>query len=180
MKCRSSFLLLLGGFAFMLLLMAVSRAEEDRERTILCAMLSRELVRVEIETGNTYSPVLVSEVLNYEERADASLKEITAQDALKRYTTHLQLCEVMIDISPSLPKVEAATNEAWARSVVSLASRFDGIAPATGRPLGTDAWREACSAEYRTWDPETETVVRKGSPERVRCPCGEEVDCGGG
>lgn len=56
-----------------------------------------------------------------------------------------------------------------------------GTVPATDRPPepGDEAWRAQCRAEYRTWDEETGTVIRRGSPERVKCPCGAEVDCGG-
>lgn len=42
-----------------------------------------------------------------------------------------------------------------------------GTAPAD---VGPSEWVEACAAEYRTWDEATGTVVRRGSPERVRCP----------
>lgn len=173
---------LLAVIVFLLLAgVIVQAAERDPTRLVMCAMVSRELVRVEVETGRTYSPVMVGEVLHYEEQADPSLKDITPADALKRFTTHRQICEAMIDIMPALPKVDAANNEAWARSIATLAGRFDGVEPAGDPPPpdpGSDEWRQACAAEYRTWDPDTGTVIRKGSPERVRCPCGDEVDCG--
>ena len=39
------------------------------------------------------------------------------------------------------------------------------------KPGNSDpAWEEACAAEYVSWEPETGTVVRRGSPERVKCP----------
>jgi len=48
-------------------------------------------------------------------------------------------------------------------------------------PAGVDpneeTWRAECRAEYRSWDEATGTVVRRGSSERVRCPCGSEVTC---
>lgn len=56
---------------------------------------------------------------------------------------------------------------------------ISGTVPATDRVIAVsnEQWEAACAAEYRTWDPDTKTVVRRGSPERVRCPCGEEVQC---
>lgn len=39
------------------------------------------------------------------------------------------------------------------------------------------AWIEACAREYRSWDPATETVVRKRHKGRVACPCGTSVVC---
>jgi len=40
-----------------------------------------------------------------------------------------------------------------------------GTVPATGT-----TWAEACAAKYKTWDASDGTVVRRGSPERVKCP----------
>jgi hypothetical protein len=50
-----------------------------------------------------------------------------------------------------------------------------GTEPAT---VGEDDWAAQCAAEYRSWNPEDGTVVRRGSPTPVRCPCGREVVCG--
>ena len=44
-----------------------------------------------------------------------------------------------------------------------------GTEPASVNP-SEEAWREACRSEYRTWDEADGTVVRRGSPEPVRCP----------
>lgn len=149
----------------------VQAKERDPDRTILCAMLSRELVRVEIESGTTYDPVLVAEALHYQARPDPALRSITPAEALKRYTTHMQLCEVMIDIVPSLPSVEASGNDAWARSMATLATRFDGTTPATDAPPQAEGWAEACAAEWRTFDPSDGTVVRPASKGgKQRCP----------
>lgn len=63
---------------------------------------------------------------------------------------------------------------------------LQGSVPAGDRPVEQNGnpgssgpeWEAACAAEYRTWDADTGTVIRRGSPERVRCPCGGEVACG--
>lgn len=51
-----------------------------------------------------------------------------------------------------------------------------GTVPATENPK-EEEWRRQCRAEYNTWDEETGTVIRRGNPERVRCPCMGEVVC---
>jgi hypothetical protein len=44
-----------------------------------------------------------------------------------------------------------------------------GTEPATAA-TGDAAWREACRSQYLTWNEADGTVVRRGSPEPVRCP----------
>jgi hypothetical protein len=155
-------------FVILILAGVIVKAEDkDPDRTVLCAMLARELVRVEIETASTFTPVIVSEVLHFEQAPDASLREVTPEAALKRYAEQMKACEAIPDFLPSLPKVDAAGNASWARAVVTLATRLDGVAPASE---GREGWAEACAAEYRTWDNATGTVIRRGRPERVRCP----------
>lgn len=62
---------------------------------------------------------------------------------------------------------------AYADCVSILPTRLEirprpGTVPAIAAPIGD--WEAACDAEYRTWDASDGTVVRRGSPERVRCP----------
>lgn len=66
------------------------------------------------------------------------------------------------------------------RDVVLLRSRSLGTEPAVEEKVveGDEEWRAQCRAEYNSWEEETGTVVRRGSPQRVRCPCGGEVRCG--
>jgi hypothetical protein len=64
-------------------------------------------------------------------------------------------------------------NEAYGDCIRILPTRLPmpaelGSVPAADRPAS--GWSEACAAEYRTWDAETGTVVRRGSPDRVECP----------
>lgn len=54
-----------------------------------------------------------------------------------------------------------------------------GSDPTPASPKGDEEWKAQCRYEYNSWDEETGTVVRHGSPERVRCPCGNGVTCGG-
>jgi hypothetical protein len=77
----------------------------------------------------------------------------------------------------------SATDKFVAAIHETLLAKFakEGTLPASEDPsptLGTDAWKAQCAAEYNSWDEETGTVVRYGSPKRVPCPCGGEVQCG--
>lgn len=63
----------------------------------------------------------------------------------------------------------------WIEDMQAIVLDRAGTSPAG---QGVPGWEEACAAEYISWDASTGTVVRRGSPERVRCPCGVEVVCG--
>ena len=85
-----------------------------------------------------------------------------------------------------LPKELGSLNQWLAdmREIIILRARTQGIEPATEQPvvpvnLKEEEWKEQCRAEYVSWDEATGTVLRRGNPERVRCPCGGEVQCGG-
>jgi len=51
-----------------------------------------------------------------------------------------------------------------------------GTVPATAKPTDEE-WRRQCRAEYASWNEEDGTVIRRGNPTPVRCPCMAEVQC---
>jgi len=86
--------------------------------------------------------------------------------------------------------------EQWLADIRDLLILKTGRKPAAERPLPTttsferfkptpvsatgldDAtWRAQCAAEYRTWNPDTGTVIRGNGIGEVPCPCGKEVKC---
>lgn len=86
-----------------------------------------------------------------------------------------------VSILPTLlPLPEEHRNLAsWNADLVEWIGSQQGTAPALSSPAAPPGWAEQCAAEYVSWDAATGTVIRRGSPERVPCPCGKEVDCGG-
>lgn len=68
------------------------------------------------------------------------------------------------------------TIEEWARDIRGILLSDVGKTPAKDDPDDVE-WRRQCRAEYSTWDEATGTVVRRGSPERVPCPCMGEIVC---
>jgi hypothetical protein len=104
---------------------------------------------------------------------------------LKKKAENLLVCRAM-EMKPQLEGDNS--DEAWSLSVYQIliqkAQAYAdgvGVEPATEKPVakGDDQWKEQCRVEYKTWDENTGTVVRRGSSERVRCPCGADVQCGG-
>ena len=124
-----------------------------------CALYAREAARIDIMHT---APVSASVT-------DAYIEALA-----------VKLFEECVSVVPALlPLPEEHRNlGSWVKDMQRLLISRSGIEPAGDAPVGVDdSWRASCAAEYRTWDPDTETVVRAGSPERVRCPCGEEVQC---
>jgi hypothetical protein len=91
---------------------------------------------------------------------------------------------------------ELGSFEQWLADTRDLIILKNGRTPATERPMPTttsferfkptpvsttgldDAiWRAQCAAEYRTWNPDTGTVIRGNGIGEVPCPCGKEVKC---
>jgi len=131
-----------------------------------CAVFAREAVRIDLMHTIPVSP----------------------QDVSNDYIEALavQVFKQCVSVLPTLlPLPEKHRNlGSWIGDMrYMLEQRIEGAgtAPAADRPQASiasdEAWRQQCAATYRSWDEETGTVVRRGSHERVRCPCGDGVDC---
>jgi len=149
-------------------LLWASRARAEELRSIddaslaYCAIYSREAVRIDLMHT---IPVRANEVSD-------------------KYITDLavQVFKQCVSILPTLlPLPEAHRNlDSWVNDMRYLIVQRDGVVAVAGTEpatLGNEEWAAQCAAEYRTWNPDDGTVVRNGSPERVRCPCGGEVQC---
>lgn len=128
----------------------VARAEDVG----YCIYWSREATRIDYQ----------------HETAEVTAEAIERQVRARYYWCGLQETGQRLPL-PGRPE-EASTAE-WASFLAAAfaarqAARQDlGTAPAD---VGPPEWVEACDAEYRTFDRSDGTVVRRGSPERVRCP----------
>lgn len=143
-----------------LLLTAPAWADEVSPGVAYCALYAREAVRIDLIHTIPVKP----------------------EDVNDAYITHLavQVFKDCVSVLPTLlPLPEAHRNlDTWVGDMRYLIMQRVGTAPATAEPIAADeAWRQQCAATYRSWDEETGTVVRRGSHERVRCPCGDGVDC---
>lgn len=129
-----------------------------------CSLWAREQTMIDITSATDFTTLTSSQ-----------------PQILKDKAKNLLLCQAM-DMKPLLEGDNS--DEAWSLRVYRLLivqaeayATAQGTEPADEKP-GDEAWREQCRAEYRTWDEDTGTVVRRGSHERVRCPCGGDVACG--
>jgi hypothetical protein len=140
-----------------------------------CSLWSRDVAELEVRIGAQLNLTFAGNDLVYSQKddpdiavADANLVEIRAND---HYRTCLMLTE--FDALP-LPDVPAAQTPNWAARVASYAIGRQGTEPAAADPTpkegGTAEWRAACAEQYRTWNEADGTVVRRGSPEPVKCP----------
>lgn len=149
--------------------------------SLYCNLWAREVVRVEAQTGSLFDmEIRDSEAAGvvFYQTSDPAMAEATPELLIARAASHQRDCKFLVEFETlPLPLNPHAQNDGWAKAVASLTLSRQGIMPA-GENIGDNEWRAACEAEYVSWDPETETVIRKGSPERVRCPCGSEVQCG--
>lgn len=102
--------------------------------------------------------------------------DVVLQRAKGHYTDCLSVVPTLLPVSQGLQPWLADM-----RDLIILKARYEGTMPATEKPTVREdtSWKDQCRAEYRSWDEDTGTVVRRGSPERVKCPCGTEVECGG-
>lgn len=151
----ATFLLTIG----LLLASGEGRAEDLSEISVksasYCALYSREMVFIEMMHGREVVTADTDYILDL---------------AKRHYADCLAVLPALLPLPP-----EGAL-KVWLADVRDLlvltgsAKVADvGTAPATEDP-GDAAWREACAAEYRTWNEADGTVVRNGNPERVRCP----------
>jgi len=117
---------------------------------------------------------------------------VTPAEAQGKYPVELavRIFRECVSVLPTLLPLtpEHRSLDSWHDDVqVMIRARLAemGVQPAADPPAEASAvaapddeeWRRQCAAEYSTWDPDTGTVVRRGSPERVRCPCMGEVQC---
>jgi hypothetical protein len=131
------------------------------ESAAYCALFSREMVRIDIMHGPSLT-------------ADTDY-------ILARAKEHYAAC---LAILPTLlPLPEEGSLKSWladTRDLLILIGREKfadaGTEPAKENPSDAE-WRAQCAREYATWNEADGTVVRKGNPEPVRCPCGGEVIC---
>lgn len=91
-------------------------------------------------------------------------------------------CLLLETDTPPIPDCPARKADAFiafmSRNVLGRQGTVPAMAdPTPARSENTPEWRDACEAHYRTWDAETGTVVRRGNPDRVPCPCTPEGDC---
>lgn len=77
-----------------------------------------------------------------------------------------------VSILPTLlPLPDGHRNlDTWLDDMQAFMVANVGTEPAGEGDGGSEEWRQACRQEYVTWSEEDGTVVRRGSPERVRCP----------
>jgi hypothetical protein len=130
-----------------------------------CALYSREMVFIEMMHGDD----MVVADTDY---------------ILKIAQGHYGDCLAVLPTLLPLPE-ETGSLRSWLadiRDLMVLTGRKKvidiGTVPAVDKkPDPDEEWRRQCRAEYSTWEEETGTVVRRGSPERVRCPCGTEIQC---
>lgn len=154
----------LGFVSGQMLYSCVAKAEElseiDKKSAGYCALYSRELVRIRI--------------MHPEGRLVADT-DIVANWAIEEYKACLSILPAM------LPVPASGAYKEWLADMRDLIILNAGTEPASDTPQGDlndEEWRAQCRAEYNTWEEETGTVIRRGNPERVRCPCGGEVTCG--
>jgi len=158
-----------GGFALCLALSTCAKAEELSEigtkAAAYCALYSRESIRIQVMHPT---------------------KSITADTDVILELAKKEYAECLSILPNYLPlPAEIGSLKSWLadmRDLIILRNSKEGVAPAADKPEGDtpdeEEWRAQCRAEYSTWEEETGTVVRRGNPERVRCPCGGEVTCG--
>jgi hypothetical protein len=120
-----------------------------------CSLFARESVRIDIMHSRPIGPTVTDEYI-----------EGLAVEVFK---------QCMSVLPTLLPLPEAHRNlGTWVEDMRTLLISRAGTEPAMS---GDAEWREACSRTYRTWNEETGTVIRRGNPDPVRCPCGKDVVC---
>lgn len=140
-------------------------SEINKRDAAYCVLQAREMMWIRVMHNN--------------ERITADT-DVVLQLAQKEYGDCLAVLPTLLPL-PS----EGGSIESWLADMRDLLILKAGTAPATEKPdapvsatLDDETWRAQCRAEYTTWEEETGTVVRRGNPERVRCPCGGVVTCG--
>jgi hypothetical protein len=160
---KVALILAIGFIAFVLLYTYNTRSEEsyseiDLKHAAYCSLYAREAVFINLMHGPSFT-------------ADTDV-------ILGKAKEHYSQCLSILPALLPLPE-KTGTLEQWLADIRDLVILKAGTQPAKEQPVADEeTWKEQCRAEYKSWDEETGTVVRKGNPERVRCPCGGEVQCG--
>lgn len=156
----------LGAVGALALLQCTAKAEElsaiSERSAAYCALYAREMVFIETMDG----------------KGTTADTDYILADAKKHYGECISVLPTLLPLPQDL--------RAWLadmRDMMLLVGRERtanvGTVPAKETPVNDEEeWRAQCRAEYNTWEEETGTVIRRGNPERVRCPCGGEVTCG--
>jgi hypothetical protein len=135
------------------------KAETPSPGVAYCSLYARESTRVDLMHTIPVKPENVS---------DEYIKALAVQV--------FKECVSVLPALLPLPEQHRGL-DTWISDMRYLLVQRAGTVPATAAIPDDDLWRQQCEAQYRTWDPDTGTVVRAGSPDRVKCPCGGEVDC---
>jgi hypothetical protein len=120
-----------------------------------CSLFARESVRIDIMHSRPIGPTVTDEYIE-------GLAVEVFKQCMSVLPTLLPLPEAHRDLGT------------WVADMKTLLVSRAGTEPAMA---GDAEWRDACARTYRTWEEETGTVIRAGNPARVRCPCGQEVNC---
>jgi hypothetical protein len=130
---------------------------------------------MEVRTGAQLNLTFVGDELGFVQHDDVDIATADANLVELRADSHRRTCMMLVEYAVlPLPDLPPAQTVNWAHRVALDAVGRQGTEPAAADPTpsshGDAAWREACRAEYRSFDPDDGTVVRRGSPARVRCP----------
>jgi hypothetical protein len=156
MKLLTTVMAVLLGVIILLALLLESEAQASDASLAFCSLYARESARIELMHAIPVSPQTITD--DYIEAL-----------AVKTFKECLSVLPTL------LPLPEAHRNlTTWVADMKTLLVSRAGTEPAMA---GDAEWREACARTYRTWNEDTGMVIRKGSPEPVRCPCGTEVVC---
>jgi len=138
-----------------------------------CILWSRAIAEVEVRTGSQLDLTFIGDDLGFIAHDDVDLKTADANLVEIRADGHRRTCTWLVeyDVLP-LPDLPPAQTVNWANRIAMEAVGRQGTEPAAADPTpdGDAAWREACRSQYRTFNPDDGTVVRRGSPDRVKCP----------
>ena len=153
--------------AFVLGLTAQANAEQYSEISAVnasyCALFARQMVFMEIFQDGKLT-------------ADS---DVIRSAAVAHYSDCVSILPTLMPLPPDLGAFDQWVADV--RDLVFMMAKEKagsiGTVPATEN-TADEEWRRACRGEYNTWDEQTGTVIRRGNPERVRCPCGTEVVCG--
>jgi hypothetical protein len=153
-------LVIVGAIVILFVVLLNTAKAEQIEATpvqlAFCALYARESARIDLQHTLPVNPSTVS---------DDYIRSL----AVKVYGQCLSVLPTLLPL-PSAHR-DLGT---WVADMKTLLVSRAGTEPAMA---GDAEWRAQCERQYFTWDEATGTVIRAGNPARVRCPCGEEIDC---
>jgi len=143
------------GFGYMA---GIAKAED------YCDLWAREQTRIDVTTATDFTTLTSTQLMIQQYKAK-----------------NLLICRSM-EMKPMLEG--SSSDEAWSLDMYQIliqkaqtAVEAQGTEPASDSPKEGEDWENQCRANYRSFDPSDGTVVRRGNSERVRCPCGDTIDC---